>query len=468
MLKNYLLNFLPVYALSFFSLTSCEKVFEPDGYEAYFGGEIINPQSKEILFLKDGVVIDTIKLDENNRFLHKFDSLAPGLYTFQHAPEYQYIFFDKNDSIMIRLNTNDFDNSLAFCGRGDEKNNFLIDQFLKNEKEKNQLFEILDKDFKTFNSTIESDYRSRTADYLKRRAEIGWSEDFDAVAKSGVDLNYYYKKELYPFVHQYKTGEEVYKELPNNFYSYRTSLNFNNENLANFSPFIKYVTSLLNNKSFVKNHYKIDELSLENSIYKLNLTDSLISNPIIKNIVLNNVAYMYLLEEQNMFNNKKFIDRYLELSTDKEQQKEVKSIYDAVQNLKVGNKLPEVEIVDKNSEKVDLQSITDNKLTVIFFWSSHAESHLEGVHKKAKLYKEKYPNVNFVGININDASENWKRALKDYNFGNIKELRSTNFSDIKHKWVITKLHRTIILNPDGTIKNAFVNLFDVNFEKDLK
>ncbi|WP_227658724.1 hypothetical protein [Flavobacterium haoranii] len=136
MLKNYLLNFLPVYALSFFSLTSCEKVFEPDGYEAYFGGEIINPQSKEILFLKNGVVIDTIKLDENNRFLHKFDSLAPGLYTFQHAPEYQYIFFDKNDSIMIRLNTNDFDNSLAFCGRGDEKNNFLIDQFLKNEKEK--------------------------------------------------------------------------------------------------------------------------------------------------------------------------------------------------------------------------------------------------------------------------------------------------------------------------------------------
>ena len=26
----------------------------------------------------------------------------------------------------------------------------------------------------------------------------------------------------------------------------------------------------------------------------------------------------------------------------------------------------------------------------------------------------------------------------------------------------------VILNPDGTIKNAFVNLFDVNFEKDLK
>ncbi|MBD3724173.1 MAG: hypothetical protein IE891_05175 [Flavobacteriaceae bacterium] len=468
MLKNYLLNFLPVYALSFFSLTSCEKVFEPDSYEAYFGGEIINPQSKEILFLKDGVVIDTIKLDNNNRFLHKFDSLAPGLYTFQHAPEYQYIFFDKNDSLMIRLNTNDFDNSLAFCGRGDEKNNFLIDQFLKNEKEKNQLFEILDKDFKTFNNTIESDYRSRTADYLKRRAEIGWSEDFDAVAKSGVDLNHYYKKELYPFVHQYKTGKEVYKELPKDFYNYRTTLNFNNENLANFSPFIKYVTSLLNNKSFVHNHFKIDDLSLENSIYKLNVTDSLISNPIIKNIVLNNVAYMYLLEEQNMFNNKKFIDRYLELSTDKEQQKEVKSIYDAVQNLKVGNKLPDVDIVDKKFEKINLQAITDNKLTVIFFWSSHAESHFEGVHKKAKLYKEKYPNLNFVGININDATENWTKALKSYNLGNVQELKSTNFTDIKRKWVITKLHRTIILNPDGTIKNAFANLFDVNFEKDLK
>ena len=29
-------------------------------------------------------------------------------------------------------------------------------------------------------------------------------------------------------------------------------------------------------------------------------------------------------------------------------------------------------------------------------------------------------------------------------------------------------HRIIILNADGTIKNGFANLFDVNFEQNLK
>ena len=57
MLKKYLLYLLP---LSFITLTSCEKSFEEDNFEAYFGGEIINPQNNFVLFLKNDKVLDTI------------------------------------------------------------------------------------------------------------------------------------------------------------------------------------------------------------------------------------------------------------------------------------------------------------------------------------------------------------------------------------------------------------------------
>jgi hypothetical protein len=129
MLKNYLLYLLPLSIVTLSTLSSCKKVFEEDNYVAYFGGEIVNPQNNFILFLKDNEVIDTIFLDAKNRFLHKFDSLAPGLYTFKHLPEYQYVYFDKNDSLMVRLNTQNFDNSIAFCGRGDEKTIILLRHF---------------------------------------------------------------------------------------------------------------------------------------------------------------------------------------------------------------------------------------------------------------------------------------------------------------------------------------------------
>lgn len=49
-----------------------------------------------------------------------------------------------------------------------------------------------------------------------------------------------------------------------------------------------------------------------------------------------------------------------------------------------------------------------------------------------------------------------------------EELHANNFEAIRNLWVITKVHRIIILNADGTIKNGFANLFDVNFENNLQ
>ena len=99
--------------LFFLFLISCNKDFKKDDYRAYFGGEVINPTNRYIYFSKDGVVIDTIPLQKNNTFFVEFDSLAPGMYTFMHEPEYQYVFFDKNDSIMVRLNSINFDESIT-------------------------------------------------------------------------------------------------------------------------------------------------------------------------------------------------------------------------------------------------------------------------------------------------------------------------------------------------------------------
>ena len=465
MTKKYFLYSIPLLVLS---LISCERSFDDDNYEAYLGGEIINPQNNFVLFLKDDKIIDTIFLDKNNRFLHKFDSLTPGLYTFKHLPEYQYIYFDKNDSLMVRLNSLDFDNSIAFCGRGDEKNNFLIDLYLKNEQDRATLYEVLDRDAQSFIKNIDSTYKIRKTEYLKRKVEIGWSEGFDAVAKAGIDFNHYYKKELYPYAHKYKTGKDISKILPKDFYDYRKNIEYNNSEFTNFSPFIKYVNIMLSNVSHDKSNGAFDEMSLENNIVKLSIADTLIKNQKTKNSVLNSIAYMYLLEDQNMYNNKTFIDKYLSLSTDKEQQKEVKEIYNSVKNLNIGNELPSIKLIDKDLKPVSLKELTANKETVVFFWTSRADSHLKSVHKKVKELKKKYSEVNFIAINVDDTNENWTKAININNLSDITEIKSTNFQEIKKKWVITKIHRTIILDENGNIKKGFANLFDVNFEKDLK
>jgi peroxiredoxin len=462
-LKQYL-YIIPILA----SLFSCNGSKEGE-YVAYFGGEIINPNNPYVLFCKDNEVIDSIKLDQNNRFFIKFDSLAPGLYSFKHEPEYQYVFFDKNDSIMVRVNSRDFDNSVAFCGRGDLKNNFLMDLYLKQEKDRNSMFSSFDYDLKKFSETIDSSYEKTKVFYTNKKNEIKWSDEFDVIAKAAVDFNYYSKKELYPMVHKVRTGNDVYESIPKNFYNFRKNIDFDTETLSNFSPFVNYLSQMLNNMGGINyhNHFSEADIALKTNINKLNIADTLIKNEKLKNVILNNIAFTYLLEDQNMAYNQEFLKTYHKYSTDRSQKNEINKIGNAIQSLRVGNDLPEVNLIDAEGNTISSKSLA-TKNTVIFFWTSRAKSHFEVVHKKIVNYKKQYPNFQFIAINLNDSEEQWKKILSNYNFEGTTELRAPNFEEIKYKWAINKIHRTIILDKNGKLKNAFANIFDSQFEENFK
>ena len=94
-------------------LSSCMSTDNQDNITC-FGGEIINPKASFVLLLKDDKVIDTLKLNRNNQFLESFPDVKEGLYTFKHGPEFQYMYLQPKDSLLVRLNTWDFDESMVF------------------------------------------------------------------------------------------------------------------------------------------------------------------------------------------------------------------------------------------------------------------------------------------------------------------------------------------------------------------
>ena len=391
------------------------------------------------------------------------------MYTFKNEPEYQYVYFDKNDSIMVQINSRDFDESIVFCGRGDEKNNFLMELYLKNEKDKNATFDIFDENISKFNKQIDSIYSETKKIYSSKKEEIKWSDGFDTYAKGALDFHYYSKKELYPVIHKAHTGVDIFDSLPKNYYSFRKEINFNSTELTSFSPFIMYLSHMLNNAGSINyhNHFSDIDLALKTNINKLNIADTLIKNDKVKNTILNNIAFTYLLEDQNMINNQKFLEVYHKYSTDKSKRNEILKIGNAIQSLKIGNSLPEVTFIDKNKNLISSNCIAKKK-TVIFFWSEKLTSHYIAAHKKIADLKNKYPDYQFIAINLDANQAKWTTTLSKNNFDGIIELRNTDFEDIKAKWAIMKVHRTIILDKRGIIKTAFTNIFDVNFEDNLK
>ena len=467
MQKNY--NFFKYFFLLLLttSLVSCKDGFMGENHVAYFGGEIENPKNNFVVFMKNDKVVDTFYLDENNRFFHKFDSLTPGLYSFKHDPEYQYVFFDKNDSLMIRLNSNDFDNSLMFCGRGDEKNNFMMELYLKDMKLKNDLFDVYEQPEKVFSKYIDSSNQNIKNLYNKRKAFINWSEEFDEVAKTNILLNYAYKKEVFPIVHEFKTGENIKTNLPKSYYNYRKKIDVNQDNLLYYSPFINYMTSMLNNIVLTKSKGNLDDMSLENNIKKLEIVDTLIKNKHVKNLVVNNIANMYLLSDQCSINNGKFFSLYSKMVSNENMKAKVMKTASNIQKLRNNNVLPEISVLDTNNKRVVINDLITKK-TIIYFWTKQSDSHSFYSHKKVDELKAKYPDIQFIAININNTQEDWLKEINAKKYSNSIELRAIDFEELQNKWVINKVYRTLIINKNGTINNAFVSLFDANFESYLQ
>ena len=288
-------------------------------------------------------------------------------------------------------------------------------------------------------------------------------------AKAAVDFQYFSKKELYPNVHKIRTGNDVFEEIPANYYDYRKNIDFDNVALENYSPFVMYLSHMLNNMGAINyhNHFTEADLALKTNINKMQIADTLIKNEKLKNLILDNIAFTYMLEDQNMVNNKSFLESYHKFSTDKSKRNEIAKMGRAIQQLKVGNTLPNVMLLDTNGNQVPSDSFK-KKNTVIFFCTGRSMAHFEAVHKKILEFQKQHANFEFIAINLNDSQQHWLKVLKSYQLSGITELRCANFEDIKAKWAINKIHRTIILDENGKIKNAFTNIFDTTFEDNFK
>ncbi len=90
--------------------------------KTFISGKIIKPTNNEVLILKDEKVIKKITINNEGVFSSSLENLNNGLYNFIHLPEFQYLIINKGDSLVLRLNSLDFDESLVFSGLGASKN----------------------------------------------------------------------------------------------------------------------------------------------------------------------------------------------------------------------------------------------------------------------------------------------------------------------------------------------------------
>lgn len=439
---------------------------------AYIGGEIINPNTNYIVLSKDEIIIDTIKLDGRNRFLYKVKNLNEGMHTFRHGSEFQMILIEPADSVFFRLNTLDFDESLVFTGEGDKKNNYLINDFLENEKEERHVIRLCQLNPTTYQNHVDSLKTRKVTAFNKYKNKYEYSPLFEKIALANIDYSYYSNKEVYPFVHYGKNKAAILESLPDDFYAYRKDINYNNEFLSSYHSYNSFLRHHFNNLS-LKAHDKhatvksFNKKSLCYNLDRLNLIDSLVTNATIKDDLLYHFTIKYISKSKNEEFNNAILKSYLEKCTNEKGKAMMTRYTNSINNLKEGGKLPELVLFDYNNNEFEINSLID-KNTVITFWSNTYYEHFKESHYKLKELKEKYPEIKFIAINVDQYGlSKSKKTLEGNQFDKSYEYQFKNPKEASEILAIHPMTKTFIIDKNKKIVNSNTNIFSIYFEDQL-
>lgn len=456
------------------TLVSCKKDSKNDeGDVAFIGGEVVNPTSSFVIISKGKEVLDTVPLTNKNRFLYKISNMESGLYKFDLGVEFQMVLLEPNDSIMFRLNTKEFDESLVYTGKGAKKNNYLINLFLNREIEEKAILGFSQLSAIDFESKLDSLRDSKISKLQKFNKRNSLSPLFIELAEANIYYYYYLSKEVYPFVNYTYSEREILESIPEDFYSYRSEVNYDNSNLKDYFPYYSFLKHHFENMALAEHFKNSDDSdfkrqSLEYSLIKLKLIDSLMINDDIKNSLLTNSTIEFISNNKNVDNYDAVLNSYKSKSTNSVHKEYVSKIVGSLKELKVGNQLPAIKIFDVFNNELDLRFVINNQPSVIFFWSQSYLMHLEECHNKVEELKAKYPEVSFIGINANnDNKELWKKTLDKYKLTDANEYIFKHPKEAKQELAIYPINKVIIVNNKGLIENAHTNMFSIAFEEEL-
>tara|TARA_R110001599_G_scaffold81233_3_gene219174 strand:- start:11474 stop:12862 length:1389 start_codon:yes stop_codon:yes gene_type:complete len=428
----------------------------------YFGGKIIHPKSDFVLLYKNDKLIDSLFLDNDDKFLGSYKNFNEGFYYFIHGNENQYVYFEPKDSISIRLNTWDFDESLVFSGIGAEKNNILIDCFLENEKERYNsiIYSFYGLEPIVFKKKLDSllDLRQKKIDAFKLR-QPNLPKNYSELLEIVVKYPIYNRFERYPAKYKEIHKADDLPKLDATFYNYRKNIDLNNSSLIYLRSYTQYIVNRLYNNVYEQG---FTNTSKEFTVALLNTINENITSEKLKNTFLRQMIVNDFLDKSTCNINKDAFYTYFRLSTNIEDKKEIQRLLNDVKTVHSGSLLPVFNVFDFNKTKHTIKSLSKNKNSVIYLWNPR---YISGEYLASRInYLTKvFPKLNFIGVKISSSID--EKPLKGID---IKQQFFINSKSKANEFLSSELPRTILVNKNGKIVNGYASITSPRIHNQLK
>ena len=445
-----------------FIFSSCNNKNLNDDF--FLGGEIINPSSNYVNFYYNNIKIDSIELDSENKFFKKIENIKPGIYRIEHLPENQYIIIENGDSLWIRVNVEDFKESLTFSGKGSSKNNFLVDMSNMDDYENEYLSRYYVEDSDNFKSKIDSLMNDKLMIWDLFDKSVNQKKLSNKITKSSIKYNYFNKLERYALLR----GTNWSKSKKDSYFKYRDEIDLDDSDLSLFEPYVTYLMNYFNEKTLDSGKiYLYEKNNTDFNIKKLLIIDSKINDINLKNNLARATAIEEILNFRNNEFHEEFIDYYKYVNTSEKYLDEITKLYIDINKMQEGNLLPNVEIINFEGKITSSYSEFKDQKTFIYFWSQSQMNHYRRTIRRVEELKELYPKYRFVGICIQPYTDMVGQAQNILNLDLSNQYSFQNFEKSSKSWVLTFLNKTIIIDEKSKIIDGFSNLFTRDVEEIL-
>ena len=430
----------------------------------FFGGQIVNPSSREVTLYQGNKVVETLKLDKTIRFQKKFDSIVSGIYKLEHFPEFQTVLLEEKDSLWVRINAIAFDESIVFSGIGASKNNFLMELILKQKSESEYLSSKYASNSKTFNSILDSLLTEKKQLWLKMDSVNTLSPIAQKVTQAAYIYHYANIRERYALLR----GMQWTLQEDSLFFGFRKFLNYSDNDLAFFDPYINYILNFISQKSLKPSiPYFKQKQTTDFNIERLKVLDQKIKGTLLRNNLARAIAFQEILTFENHLQHNRFLQYYATVNSSPVYLTEILALHSSINNMETNKPLPNIALQAVSRENVSSDSILNNKVTVIYFWSQTQMNHYKNTLEQVKYFQNKHPNIRFIGVCIQPFNSMVDQVQKMMETNPEDQFSIIDFEKASETWVLTLLNKAIILNFKGKIIDGFGNFSDLAFEKKL-
>ncbi len=415
----------------------------------------MNPRSNYLVILKENQPLDTVYLDSKNRFSHRIDNVKSGLYLFQHPPETQGMYLQPGDSLLFRVNTMEFDESLHFSGSGGDRNNFLAEMYLLDENNADLLLSYYKIEPADFDKKTDSIKNSRLKFLEARNKKFNFPPDFRILAEQTINYEIYDLKERYTYLVN-KYYRQFSGMFPEDFYEYRKSVDFNETCLQSSPGYKRFIENYLINMSLLdcaksNNDYR-DCSSLTdhgNIKIRINKIDELTDIPSLRQHFFSKLGALGIIMATEREEILEILKILKEKGLSEQRYEDFRHLGTIQLSYLPGANVREVQLVNSEGRNFPFGNIL-NSPSIIFVWSKNNEGHIRD-HQLVNNLQDKYPEINFIGINV-DVGETagWQRTLQNYNYDTNREFQLYQ-TPVKKKFFQYYLNKLLFLDASGEV-----------------